>query len=424
MADFISHLPDHIICLILSFLPTKQSVVTSTLSKRWRPLWAHVPTLDLHSGAHHPNFPATVDHVLSLHEASTLESFSLYQENSTDFTESELENWITLVTKRNVKIVELNFDSEIMVKLPKCLFTCRTLVDLRLEICAMPTFTEPLSLPSLKRLYLCLVQYEVNYALPWLLEGCPVLEELTVSGIANALDQLIVASDSLRSLELELLFDNVNCFVLVDAPGLRWIKVNECSYLRIGFRRAVNYLVEAEIGFNDYMFQENEVLCAVGVLCFMQRLSGVRRLKLSGSVEEFPDLPTAQLYVSFSNLVSLELATDWRIIPKIFKSAENLEILIIHKGYENLKRWSEAMEGQCACILYSLKTVVIYEFGWTDEELEVVQFILGNAGVLRKMEICSSADGNSPETRLNMLEIIQSFHLQSVECKLVFTWED
>ncbi|CAA0840947.1 F-box/FBD/LRR-repeat protein [Striga hermonthica] len=347
MPNFISQLPDHIIYLILSFLPTKQSDVTSTLSKRWRTLWAHVPTLDLHSGTHHPNFPAIVDHVLSLHEASVLESFSLYQENSTDFTESELENWITLVLlERNVKSIKLNLDSEIMVKLPKCLFTSQTLVNLRLEICALPTFTEPISLPSLKTLYLCLVQYEVNFTLPWLLEGCQVLEKLTVSGIANALDQLIVASASLRSLELKLLFDNVNCLVLVDAPGLRCLKVNECSYLRIGFRRVANYLAEADISFNNYMFQENEILCVV-------------------------DLPAAQLYVTFSNLVSLELATGWRIILKIFKSAENLEVLIIHKGYDNLKRWSELMEGQCACLLYSLKIVVIDEFGWTDDELEV-----------------------------------------------------
>ncbi|CAA0808573.1 Unknown protein [Striga hermonthica] len=61
--------------------------------------------------------------------------------------------------------------------------------------------------------------YEVFYALPWLLEECPVLEKLTVSGIANALDHLIVESASLRSLELELLFDNVYCLVLVDATG-------------------------------------------------------------------------------------------------------------------------------------------------------------------------------------------------------------
>ena len=41
--DFFDSLPDSLLIHILSYLPTRDSIITSTLSRRWRHLWTLIP---------------------------------------------------------------------------------------------------------------------------------------------------------------------------------------------------------------------------------------------------------------------------------------------------------------------------------------------------------------------------------------------
>ncbi|CAI9115113.1 OLC1v1015949C1 [Oldenlandia corymbosa var. corymbosa] len=52
--DRISELPDSLLCHILSFLPTKDSVATSIFSIRWTYLFAFVPDIDLRYNHNNP----------------------------------------------------------------------------------------------------------------------------------------------------------------------------------------------------------------------------------------------------------------------------------------------------------------------------------------------------------------------------------
>ncbi|KAJ1397459.1 Leucine-rich repeat domain superfamily [Sesbania bispinosa] len=61
MADRISGLPDPILCHILSFLPTKLTVATSILSKRWKLLWRSVPSFDFQDDSYVPDYRKTED---------------------------------------------------------------------------------------------------------------------------------------------------------------------------------------------------------------------------------------------------------------------------------------------------------------------------------------------------------------------------
>ncbi|KAF3582166.1 hypothetical protein Bca4012_033299 [Brassica carinata] len=51
--DRISELPEALLLHILSYVPTKDVIATSVLSKRWRSLWKMVPKLEFEFDMEH-----------------------------------------------------------------------------------------------------------------------------------------------------------------------------------------------------------------------------------------------------------------------------------------------------------------------------------------------------------------------------------
>ncbi|GFP96501.1 F-box/FBD/LRR-repeat protein at5g56420 [Phtheirospermum japonicum] len=147
--DRLSAFPDDILLPILSFLPTKLSVSTSILAKRWRFLWAHVPNLHFDSGYHHDSptrLPSIIPYVMSLHKVRNLHTFRL----SYGYDEHLGDTWIATAMSRNVRVLGLR----LRYALPQCLFTCETLVDLKLDRCeGIPSAGVHVSWPSLKRFH-------------------------------------------------------------------------------------------------------------------------------------------------------------------------------------------------------------------------------------------------------------------------------
>jgi hypothetical protein len=69
--DFISRLPDDILGMIISLLPTKCGAWTSMISRRWRHLWRSIPLnlcvdLTLYSQQH--KLIALVSKILATHQ--------------------------------------------------------------------------------------------------------------------------------------------------------------------------------------------------------------------------------------------------------------------------------------------------------------------------------------------------------------------
>lgn len=187
--DRISNLPDDLLCHILSFLRTKQSVATSILSSKWKSLWRSVPTLDLdyvpnnYTKEGYDHFIQTVIAViqtLDLHQP--IKKFRL-RFTSYDDESTNINAWVNSVVQRGVQHIDLSICFLQHLEQPStnlsAIFTCSTLVVLKLEWLKL-TELKPFSsidLPLLKVLHLDLVAFSELQCLTQLLSGCPVLEE-------------------------------------------------------------------------------------------------------------------------------------------------------------------------------------------------------------------------------------------------------
>ena len=80
--DWINTLPDALLHHILSFLPTKLSIQTSILSKRWLHLWKFCPIIDIlitvpYKMIINESECIFIDNTLSHHQALKLPKFSI-----------------------------------------------------------------------------------------------------------------------------------------------------------------------------------------------------------------------------------------------------------------------------------------------------------------------------------------------------------
>ncbi|GMI89465.1 hypothetical protein like AT1G66310 [Hibiscus trionum] len=127
--DRISDLPNEVLCNILSFLPSQTAVTTSLLAHRWRYVWIDVEVISVSSEEVYVG--DEVNHMFS--------KFKFVCRISKDFKPDgyienyQLGSWIKEGIKRSVEDLTLSFPTSIpKLTLPNALFSCRTLVSLKL----------------------------------------------------------------------------------------------------------------------------------------------------------------------------------------------------------------------------------------------------------------------------------------------------
>ncbi|KAL8031823.1 hypothetical protein ABFX02_13G053700 [Erythranthe guttata] len=412
--DRISDLPDSILYHILSYLRTNLSVRTSILSRRWRYLWAYVPNLFFHS-----ENQEIVNSVMLLRRVQTINIFRLFHE--IECTDYQLQTWVTFATLRNVQKIDLRFLSE-EDALPRCLFTCKTLVALRLRSCGVIPLRVrgAVCLPHLKKLHLIYVRFEADESLIHLISGCPVLAELSIN-LSHGTVYRNVTSPTVKRLMLNFRSHGNggrSDRLEINTPALEYLKISD-SFSEHNKCGVLNSLVQADINLINDENKPDYVLYSRSLLEFIDRFCNVTRLKLVLSFcRKIVDSVVYASNASFRNLTKLELTADGRFLSKFLEKADNLEILIFSEFCGEIEEWKEP-EQVPKCLLSHLKIVKLVNVKGKKHEFGYIEYLLWNAKVLERMEI--SYPGSLPsKEKIHLLHEISVFRRRSTACQVAF----
>ncbi|OMO56223.1 hypothetical protein COLO4_35721 [Corchorus olitorius] len=386
--DNISRLPDEILSHIFSFLSTVEVVRTSILSKRWKHVWSLAPNLDFndHFGfspvdeAKFRLFKDYVDNVLFHHGGLDIKKFCLQCATS-----PHIYAWISAVLSCNVE--ELTIKSSFIdtcKELPWNLFTCKTLVSLRIDggfILNLPYYV---CFPCLKKLHLDSLIYVDDSSMQRLFSSCLVLEELYLRRARG--DCVVIANIMIPSLKrlylfvptLELLA-NHDYKTNINAPYLELLQISDSASKNYSVNFSVS-LVEAQI---------------LGRCPFLlEGISNVQVLKLSGeTMENWHSLNSK--WPTFHNLFHLELGLShldgWKLLSHLLNSSPNLETLglvepIGYGGYSYGFYWIPP-DSVPVCLLECLESIEIHNFADRRCEIFLVKYMLLHAEVLEELTI-------------------------------------
>ncbi|XP_023757469.1 F-box/LRR-repeat protein 13 [Lactuca sativa] len=439
--DMFSKLPDHILNLILSGLPSTEEVIrTSILSTRWRYLWTSVPSIDIdylrgltsQKKFKKRKFKEFVYSVL-LKNSLDLDSFRLCCAN--DYSMSTVRQWIEAAVGRKVKVVDLIFrpreqykDAHTIhpdhwinrwdfedIKLPLSLVSCGSLEVLRLFL-----FGRGLRLPKLTG-FLTLRVLELNAVefacedekLELFFKSLSLLEELSL--IHCLIDEHDVVSISCPNLKnLRIVNQKMIRFEQWDGeeeelesmcPEVR-ICCPKLVFLELIGRIALNFFFESLDCLKKAMIHA-ESINPEGLS--LSRISHVEYLSLNLYIV-LRCLSQVDVWTSLPNLKTLELTID-----DYAPVALTNEMQIFEREYWNLEK-AAAMK----ILARKVRKVEFVEFDGLEWELNVARCLLEHGNALEEMVfIWDNKDMYIHENSMEAMKKVSNFHKASSTVKLI-----
>ncbi|KDP39077.1 hypothetical protein JCGZ_00834 [Jatropha curcas] len=404
--DIISVLPEEVLHYILSFLPMKDIVRTSLLSKRWKYKWKSNPRYDFdamsddfknnRSQGMEMSLQRSVHQVLSCDNSDCIEKFRLRLRGSV--IESDVCRWISNAVKRKVQELDISLRLGKRFPLPHILFTSESLITLKLEMRCALHIPRSICFPKLKSLYLSHAVFEDEKSLNLLFSGCPVLQELVIyCWYWETVENVTVSLPTLRT--LTIYYDPfcpkhlLGCAVNISARNLISLHCTSCLTINFSFCDLFS-LVDAYIDVPSLWPSEGQkvALCAAKLLHGILRVKSLVLTEHATEVLRYLENFRAPLPM-FSNLTHLKVELGWcdyidtRLIYFLQKSP-NLRSLEIPEGHKPRTHFNIVPH----CLTSCLKFLRISYFKGDVGRVKFLEYFVKNAAVLERITFLCSGD--------------------------------
>ncbi|XVF70568.1 hypothetical protein PTKIN_Ptkin11bG0172400 [Pterospermum kingtungense] len=424
--DRLSNLPDEVICRIISLLTIKEIVKTSILSKRWRPLYTLISTLNIDDSNESRyykcnNFMNLVDRVIFSRKSDTgLDNFSLKCGQAVDAF--RVNGWIQYALWHGVRELTLKIWQKAFNALPSVVFTCKTLVTLRLELHYGFILRVPMNcrLPSLKLLHVAWFIFSGDDSVRRLISSCLSLEELIVQECQfQYINKFTVCNPALKRLTISSYEDadiSKKYEIVINTPSLVYFKYRH-SVAKGHSLINLNSLVEACIEFGPgtgSSFSHTAVE-------LMKGISHVQSLQLSGHFSKALLLGNDPI-PEFPNITYLKICGFHPGWDRILVYSPFLETLVFNfeSASEELESSSNGIsdvtEEAPYCLLHHLKSIKILSFHGQQVELQVVERLLKGAKVLENLAIRLKA---KKRQQLKISKELLALPRVSMKCQVV-----
>lgn len=413
--DRISGLSDELLVKILVLVPTKVAVSTSILSKRWECLWMWLPKLKYGhmycSESEWEKLQCFLDRNLPLHRAPVIESFRLELFN-TRLKPENIKMWLVLALShslRELEIVYVSYPNRLNI-LPSNLFTCKSLVILKLGGRILLDVTRLVSLPSLKTLRLLKVKYFKDETLQRLLSNCPILEDLMVDlhERDTTTTKFTALVPSLQRLTLRIPDNPHIDGFMIETPALKYFKLsgNIRNYHYCSIENMPN-LIEAHL---DVEFPD--IMSLIGSITSVKRLTLCSKTLLAEGfvLNQLEHLEVCTCPMIFSN----QLVRLLKASPKL----KRLDISVVnHHKSIGMDEWNQPSTVP-ECLLSSLQSLSWSgEYTGEPQERDIVVYILKHALHLKTATIKSY---ESAVPKFEMLKELSLSSRASAACRLMF----